>query len=174
MVGYQKGEAEATTELVRRLSPMLLRFLSGPMQTRSQADDMLQECWLRVHRARHTYRPENPLLPWVFAIARHTRIDVYRRRNQIEKREFGSDDLEASGSKVAVQPSIERFDIWRLVAQLPSSQQEVVRMLKVTGMSLEEVAGATGSTVGSVKQKAHRAYRKLRTLLEDSGGGPAR
>ncbi len=174
MIGYQSGDPEATTDLIRRLSPMLLRFLSGPMQTRSQADDMLQECWLRVHRARHTFRPENPLLPWVYAIARHTRIDVYRRRSQIESREYGSEDLEASSSKVAEQPSIDRFDIWRLVAQLPQSQQEVVRMLKVTGMSLEEVAGATGSTVGSVKQKAHRAYRKLRTLLEESGGGPAR
>ena len=44
-------------------------------------------------------------------------------------------------------------------------------MLKVSGMSLEEVARATGTTVGAVKQKAHRAYRKLRDLLTESGGG---
>ena len=48
---------------------------------------------------------------------------------------------------------------------LPASQREVLLMLKVSGMSLEEVAKATGSSVGSVKQKAHRAYEKLRLLL---------
>ena len=65
-----------------------------------------------------------------------------------------------------------------LVAALPAAQQEVVTMLKVGGLSLEEVACATSSTVGAVKQKAHRAYERLRKLLrthaEDSlaGGAP--
>lgn len=167
MEGYQQADADATTELVHRLSPMLLRFLSGPLQTRPQADDMLQECWLRVHRARASYRPGSPVLPWVFAIARHTRIDVYRRRSRIERREFASDDLEATTAASVPAPDAADGDIWRLVARLPQSQQEVVRMLKVTGMSLEEVAGATGTTVGSVKQKAHRAYRKLREMLTE-------
>jgi RNA polymerase sigma-70 factor (ECF subfamily) len=167
MEGYQQADADATTELVHRISPMLLRFLSGPLQTRSQADDMLQECWLRVHRARASYRPGSPVLPWVFAIARHTRIDAYRRRSRIERREFASDNLEATATASIPAPDAEDGDIWRLVAQLPQSQQDVVRMLKITGMSLEEVAGATGTTVGSVKQKAHRAYRKLRELLTE-------
>jgi RNA polymerase sigma-70 factor (ECF subfamily) len=51
---------------------------------------------------------------------------------------------------------------------LPASQREVVVMLKAEDMSIEEVARATRSTVGAVKQKAHRAYRKLRELLESS------
>lgn len=165
MEGYQRADSAATTELVHRVSPMLLRFLSGPLQTRSQADDMLQECWLRVHRARASYRPGSPVLPWVFAIARHTRIDAYRRRSRIERREFASDDLEATAHASVPAPDAAEGDIWRLVDQLPQSQQDVVRMLKITGMSLEEVAGATGTTVGSVKQKAHRAYRKLREMI---------
>jgi DNA-directed RNA polymerase specialized sigma24 family protein len=52
-----------------------------------------------------------------------------------------------------------------LVASLPKAQREVITMLKVGGLSLEEVARATSSSVGSVKQKAHRAYGKLRRLL---------
>jgi RNA polymerase sigma-70 factor (ECF subfamily) len=169
MEGYQRADATATTELVQRLSPTLLRFLAGPVQTRSQADDMLQDCWLRVHRARASYRPGSPVLPWIFAIARHTRIDAYRRRSQIERRELSSEDLEATAADASfTPPDGTEGDVWRLVRQLPDSQQEVVRMLKITGMSLEEVAGATGTTVGSVKQKAHRAYRRLRELLTES------
>ena len=52
-----------------------------------------------------------------------------------------------------------------LLAPLSSGEREVIEMLKVEGLSLEEVARATSSTVGSVKQKAHRAYKKLRTAF---------
>ena len=57
-------------------------------------------------------------------------------------------------------------DFDELMAALPPSQREVVSMLKVSGMSLEEVARATASSVGSVKLKAHRAYEKLRAVLK--------
>jgi RNA polymerase sigma-70 factor (ECF subfamily) len=52
-----------------------------------------------------------------------------------------------------------------LMAALPESQREVLAMLKVNGLSIEEVARATSSTVGSIKQEAHRAYERLRKLL---------
>jgi RNA polymerase sigma-70 factor (ECF subfamily) len=126
---------------------------------------MLQECWLRIHRSRHTYRPGTPVLPWLFAIARYTRIDAYRRRRQIDANELAVEDVAAAGRGEAALPDRVDLDLWRLVGQLPPSQQEVIQMLKVSGLSLEEVARATGSSVGAVKQKAHRAYQKLRELL---------
>jgi len=167
MEGYQNADRQAVTELVTELSPMLLRFLAGPSQTRAYAEDMLQECWLRIHKARHTYRTGTPVLPWVFAIARYTRIDAYRRRRQIDANETMVEDLGETASQSTAPKDLADGDIWRLVERLPESQQEVVRMLKVSGMSLEEVAQATGSTVGAVKQKAHRAYEKLRAMLRE-------
>ena len=62
-------------------------------------------------------------------------------------------------------PPSEGEDFDQLVAALPDSQREVLVMLKVLGMSLEEVARATSSTVGAVKQKAHRAYVTLRRAM---------
>lgn len=171
MVGYQQADREAAAELVERVSPMLLRFLAGPLQTRAYAEDMLQECWLRIHRSRHTYRPGTPVLPWFFAIARYTRIDAYRRRRQIDANETVVEDLGATSRSESALPDAAGMDLWRLVGQLPPSQQEVIQMLKVSGLSLEEVARATGSSVGSVKQKAHRAYQKLRELLNLDAAG---
>jgi RNA polymerase sigma-70 factor (ECF subfamily) len=52
-----------------------------------------------------------------------------------------------------------------LLAPLSEGEREVIEMLKVVGMSLEEVARATSCTVGSVKQKVHRAYKKLRETM---------
>ena len=168
MCRYQQADRAAVTELVRILSPKLLRYLGGPVYTRSYAEDMLQECWLRIHRARHTHRPGAPVLPWIFAIARHTRIDAFRRRRRIQSRESALEEYGELPSRSPDAPRIPEIDLWRLVRQLPPSQQEVIEMLKVSGMSLEEVARATGTTVGAVKQKAHRAYTKLRAMLQSS------
>jgi RNA polymerase sigma-70 factor (ECF subfamily) len=64
-------------------------------------------------------------------------------------------------------PDTTRFT--RLLETLPDSQREVILMLKVSDMSLEEVARATSSTVGAIKQKAHRAYAQLREIIEKEG-----
>ena len=68
-------------------------------------------------------------------------------------------------SRLPETPGDGAGDLTDLLGQLPQSQREVILMLKVSGMSLEEVARATSSSVGAIKQKAHRAYSKLRELL---------
>jgi RNA polymerase sigma-70 factor (ECF subfamily) len=164
MVRYQAADGFAAEELVRLLSPPLLRFLSSPRYTRDQNEDLLQECWLEIHKARHTFRPDAPVLPWVFAVARHTRCRGYRRQHRIHSREIIVEEYHAIPASAPPPEHQRQQDLLRGLAQLPASQREVLSQLKVAGMSLEEVARATSSTVGSVKQKAHRAYERLRRL----------
>lgn len=167
MEAYQQGDRQAADRLIERLSPALYRFFAIHANDRRHADDLLQEAWLRVHRARHTYGPGEPLLPWLYAIARYTKVDAYRKR-RFERQE----ESFAAVPEPAVPPAesgSELPDIGALLRTLPESQREVVSMLKVSGLTLEEVARLTSSSVGSVKQKAHRAYEKLRTLLADYG-----
>ncbi len=164
MVRYQAGDARAVDELVGTLSPRLLRFLSGAQLAGANSEDLLQECWLRIHKARHTYLPTEPLLPWVFAIARHTRLDNLRRRQRRERREVLVDAVPEPPWRPA--GAAKRRDVMQLLDELPPAQREVILLLKGSGMSLDEVARATGSSLGAVKQKAHRAYATLRKLLE--------
>jgi RNA polymerase sigma-70 factor (ECF subfamily) len=166
MERYQQADPEAPHVLVVALSPALLRFFRSQVASRQQADDLLQETWMRIHRVRHTYRPGEPVLPWVYAIARRVRIDGYRRTRRIAMHEIAMEVLPEGPVEVEHRDALPAFD--ELVAVLPDSQREVVTMLKVGGLSLEEVARATSSTVGAVKQMAHRAYRRLRELLETS------
>jgi RNA polymerase sigma-70 factor (ECF subfamily) len=169
MVRYQQGDPGAVEELIRRVSPPLMRFLTAPGMPKSDAEDIFQECWIRIHRSRHTYRSTEPLLPWFFAIARHTRLDAYRRRIRRETREVLVSEPPEHTAPRAPEASEDRGRFDRLLSALPQSQREVILMLKVSGMSLEEVARATASTVGAVKQKAHRAYATLRRVLEMEG-----
>jgi RNA polymerase sigma-70 factor (ECF subfamily) len=164
MERYQQADPEAPATLVEALSPALLRFFKSQVASREQADDLLQETWLRIHRVRHTYRPGEPVLPWIYAIARRVRIDGYRRMRRITLHEISMDVPPEHPVRAEARNQAPTFDT--LVAELPDAQREVVTMLKVGGLSLEEVARATSSTVGAVKQKAHRAYERLRTLLQ--------
>lgn len=170
MLEYQQANRKSAEALMEALIPILSRFFMSTADGRQALDDLVQETLLRIHRARHSYRPPNPVLPWVFAIARHVRVDQYRRKQRRAVREEAVEPqvLEAypaaSDSKPANLPEFET-----LMGYLPESQQEVLTMLKVLGMSVEQVAQATSSTVGSVKQKAHRAYNRLREILQNPG-----
>lgn len=165
MVRYQQGDSNAAGDLVTRLSPALHRYFMVQFVSRRFADDLLQETWLRIHEVRHTYRPGEPVLPWLYAIARNIRVDQYRKTRRVETREQQVERL----PEIAAVEHTRGPDLEALLASLPESQREVIAMLKISGMSLEEVARATASSVGSVKQKAHRAYDKLRDLLTGAG-----
>jgi RNA polymerase sigma-70 factor (ECF subfamily) len=169
MASYQQGDIAAATALIRRLSPRMHRFFLVQFASRGDADDLLQETWLRIHQVRHTYRVGEPVLPWLYAIARHVRVDHYRKARRAAAREERLEEM--SGAAVMPAELGGTPDLAELLAPLPESQREVIEMLKVAGMSLEEVARATSSSVGSVKQKAHRAYESLRARL--GGMGPS-
>ncbi len=164
MAAYQKADVDGTVALIGAVSPLLYRFFFHQCGNAEDAADLLQDTWLRVHKVRHTYRPGEPVLPWLYAIARHTKVDGYRRKRRILSREKTMDSVpEARVPFEPIPASMPSFDA--LMSELPQSQREVVTLLKVTGMSLEEVARATSSSIGSVKQKAHRAYERLRRVL---------
>lgn len=164
MARYQQGDLAAASTLIQRISPQLHRFFIAQPTSRVHADDLLQETWLRIHKVRHTYRPGEPVLAWFYAIARHVRIDHHRKSVRVAASEHKLKTLSKEAAPAAADPG--RSDrLQALLAPLSESEREIVSMLKVAGMSLEEVARATSSTIGSVKQKVHRAYRTLRKTM---------
>jgi RNA polymerase sigma-70 factor (ECF subfamily) len=169
MARYQQGDSSAASVLIERVSPQLYRFFAAQSLSRADADDLLQETWLRIHRVRHTYRQDEPALPWFYAIARHIRVDHYRKSIRTSTREERL-EVESIPATQTHEP-MQADGLMALLAPLSATERETVVMLKVTGMSLEEVARATSSTVGSVKQKAHRAYKKLRNILSTTRHG---
>jgi RNA polymerase sigma-70 factor, ECF subfamily len=165
MQRYQNADVEAGGMLVDSLSTQMFQFFLAQVRNRADAEDLLQNFWLRIHNARRTYRPGEPLLPWLYAIAHRVRIDYYRKSRRAAEHEVAGEYMLNTAVRecAGVGPNITE-----LLKELPDSQREVLLMMKVSGLTLEEVARATGSSVGAVKQKAHRAYEKLRKLL----GGP--
>lgn len=171
MERYQQADPLAPRALIGTLSPALLRMFRCQGASADQAEDLLQETWLRIHKSRHSFRAGEPVLPWIYAIARRTRVDHYRRNRRVVAHELSVEPLPEPVVRFESFDPPPRFET--LVAALPPGEREVVTLLKVSDMSVAEVARATSSTVGAVKQKAHRAYRRLRKLLQkDTPAGP--
>jgi len=168
MAQYQQGDFNAAAVLIAQLSPQLHRFFVAQFASRADADDLLQETWLRIHKVRHTYRPSEPVLPWLYAIARRVRVDHYRKSSRTTAHQQALEEMSRIAAPVSAQSGTPD-GLAALLAPLSEGEREVIEMLKVEGMSLEEVARATSCTVGSVKQKVHRAYEKLREKMSATG-----
>ena len=114
MSQYQQADPIAAEALVDLLGPKFYRFFSSRPGNTSEAEDMLQDLWLRIHRARHTYHPGEPLLPWVYAIALGVRVDYYRKRRRIASHETGANVLpETRGTRVNTAIFLRSKTSWR-------------------------------------------------------------
>lgn len=165
---YQQGERAASQELILLLTPLFFKFFCARSATVSQAEDLTQEFWLKVHTARASYRPTEPALPWLYAIARHTKADSQRRwysRQQRETVELADAPEPSFDPRPALDSSLFAEAVQAKLRQLPQAQREIFVLLKVQGLSVAEAALASGLSPAAVKQKAFRAYERLRQIL---------
>lgn len=170
---YQTGDADAFRELYALVAPKLLGYLAKLVKSRATADDLLQQTFLKIHRARTAYIPGADPLPWFYSIAHRTFIDEARRLQRAVVRSAGDDVPEvpagitgesADRSEPRVDPELAKAALEAL-SELPDQQREAVVLTKLEGKSVAEAAVIAGTTVGAMKVRAHRGYEALRRLL---------
>jgi RNA polymerase sigma-70 factor, ECF subfamily len=166
MQRYQDGDAGAFRELYALVSPRLLGYLLKMARSRALAEDVLQQTFLKVHRARTAYIRGTDPLPWIYSIAHRTFIDEARRAKRAIVTPAGDDvpDVAAPVPDEPVDPELTRQALDAL-AQLPEQQREAVVLTKLDGKTVAEAAEIAGTTVGAMKVRAHRGYEALRKVL---------
>jgi RNA polymerase sigma-70 factor (ECF subfamily) len=162
MLRYQKEDRTAADRLVYRLARALTGYLYYCNVPQGDREDILQECWIRIHRSRHKYQDTRPVLPWVFAFMRHTRLDACRATRRRRSREIAMPILP---ERSAPPEALVNSEAQELLERLPESHRQILWMTKVEGLSVPEVAAALACSEGAVKQRAHRGYKRLRALL---------
>ena len=169
MVGYQKGSMDDFAGLYSSLEKPLLRYLWTFVRNTTTAEDLLQETFLQIHRARHTYTPPRPVRPWVYAITRHVAL-MHLRSARRRKESLPSEDL----PEIPVPPEIDqlgdRATVHKLLRRLPKRGQEVLILHHLLGLSFQEVGQIVGVAHGTAKVRAHRALKSIRSGLEEEGG----
>jgi RNA polymerase sigma-70 factor (ECF subfamily) len=166
MQRYQDGDAGAFRELYALVSPRLLGYLLKMARSRAVAEDLLQQTFLKVHRARGAYVRGADPLPWIYSIAHRTFIDEARKNKRAIVNVAGDDvpDVPAQPPDEPVDSELTKQALDAL-AQLPEQQREAVVLTKLDGKSVAEAAEIAGTTVGAMKVRAHRGYEALRKLL---------
>ncbi|HBZ71139.1 MAG TPA: RNA polymerase subunit sigma [Deltaproteobacteria bacterium] len=177
MAAAQRGDAVAYESLLRELRPSLQGFIRRQISNDAAVEDIVQTVLLSLHRARHSYRSEHLFEPWLWAIARNALTDFQRKRSRRNGREEplpdenalpdgflapSSSDTRAGRDQVALSRDLEHA-----LSRLPASQQEAVLLLHLEGLSVIEAAVRAHVSPGALKARVHRAYRALRTLLEE-------
>lgn len=166
MEQYQDGDAGAFRELYALVSPRLLGYLMKMTRSRAVAEDLLQQTFLKVHRARGAYVRGADPLPWIYSIAHRTFIDEARKTKRAIVKVADEDvpDVAAHVPDEPVDPELTKQALDAL-AQLPEQQREAVVLTKLDGKTVAEAAEIAGTTVGAMKVRAHRGYEALRKLL---------
>jgi RNA polymerase sigma-70 factor, ECF subfamily len=179
MERYSKGDEAAFGELYDAIAPRLLGFLRKATRDDFAAEDLMQQTLLHMHRARGSFIPGAPVMPWAFAIARRLTIDS-ARRHRLERRLFA--DAPADDDRLTYEPAapmatadelLHARRLERRVQQqldaLPEIQRTAYKLLQQEGVSLKGAAELLGTSVSAVKLRAHRAYRALRAVLRETG-----
>lgn len=165
---YADGDARAFDEVYRALAPVVMRCQIRWVGDRALAEDLTQQTFMRVHKARERYRPGAPVGPWVLTIARRLSIDALRKRGSrrdMLTREGEVPEVRVEPEEPEETPTALIEALRQAIDELPEGQRVVVSMHKLEGKPLAEVAAILGIKEGAARVRAHRGYSKLRTRL---------
>jgi RNA polymerase sigma-70 factor (ECF subfamily) len=171
MAAAQAGDAEAYRLLLRDCMPVIAAAARAKGVRGEAVEDVVQDTLLTVHRARASYDPARPFLPWLRAIAHRRAIDLLRRQGRRPKEIDDPIAYEAhpdEGLPEAGQGLEARERETRLaqaVAALPEGQRQAVEQLGLRENSLAEASALTGRSTGALKVNLHRALKTLRAAL---------
>jgi RNA polymerase sigma-70 factor (ECF subfamily) len=151
------------------------RYLRNMVRDAAEAEDLVQETFLRAFRQRATLRDDAALLGWLYQIATHVCLDRLRQRARMRSRkddrapeELPVEDHSAPSALNVLQQQEMSTCVQRYVTQLSDMYKTVLLLHEVDGLTAEEIAGLLGQPLTAVKMRLHRARRKLQLTLQEA------
>lgn len=163
----QQGDQAAYAVLLKETARLLRPYLLKRLKFSFEADDLLQEILISLHKARHTYDGKRPYKPWLYAIA-HFRLQDHLRKHYADhlRQAVELSEVENILHEPVTGTGIDYESISGEVEKLPPRQAAILHMLHKEGYTSREVAARMDMTESAVKVAAHRAYKTLRKTLE--------
>ena len=161
-------------ELYKRHKGALFRFVLRSIRERALAEELYQEIWMRVIEARGRYQAEAKFTTWLYTIAHHRLVDHWRKRGlqlvSLDDEESGRIEPRAGAGHepdrlLEAKQSLARFA--RALEALPPAQREAFLLHEESGMSVAEIARATGANEEAAKSRLRYALSKLKQAIGD-------
>ena len=166
----QEGDGDSYKILLTRIEKMLQSFVRKSVSP-DFSEDVIQEIILAIHSKRNTFNSEQFFLPWFYAIARYKIIDYIRAKKRQEIMVYdpkGFDELMAADQS-GVMDVITVDDLDGLLVNLPEKQRQILKSVKIEGLSIKETAQKYSLSESDIKVTIHRALKALKILFS---GGP--
>jgi RNA polymerase sigma-70 factor (ECF subfamily) len=182
MHAFCRGDARSFEILVARHQRGVFNFLLRSVRNQSRAEELLQEVFLRVVRARTRYEASAKFTTWLYSIARNLCVDESRRAKFRDHQSLDAPrrGRDGAGSPMLAQMAAEqvptdeaaeaptiRNRVARAVQTLPDEQREVFLLRQISGLSFRQIADAIGIPENTVKSRMRYALEKLRVELGD-------
>ncbi|HWA72874.1 MAG TPA: RNA polymerase sigma factor [Polyangiaceae bacterium] len=177
MSRYADGDDAAFSEIFTALAPRLQAFLRRLCSSPDLAQDLVQETFLRMHRARGSFAAGGAVIPWAYAIARN--CFVSHARSPKAKAARSSLDIADHETAAGLDCSAEHtvaarqsaLLVEQTLARMSVVNREAFVLLRFEGQSVAAAAQILGTSEGAVKLRAFRAYEQLRAALKSAEEG---
>jgi RNA polymerase sigma factor (sigma-70 family) len=166
LVAANAGDSRAYAQFLREVSVVLRGVIRAKAGGLGEAvcEDVLQEVLLAIHLKRHTWQPDAPVRPWVYAITRYKVVDVFRARGR--RIDLPIEDFaEVLAAEAGPDPT-EAADMAKMIGMLDGRAAEIVRKIGLEGASVAETGQALSMSEGAVRVALHRAFKALAILRE--------
>jgi RNA polymerase sigma-70 factor (ECF subfamily) len=170
MLRYCDGDVGAFEELYKRHNDALFRYLLRLCRHRDTAEDVFQEVWGKIIKARENYRPSAKFSTFLYRVAHNCFIDHIRRN----KRHSHVADIEADSQPdpgdqpdMQTERSLARQRLEVALQNLPDEQRDVFLLHEEAGFNLDQIASITGSNRETSKSRLRYAVNKLRQAIDE-------
>ena len=158
------ADKEAFMALYRETSGAVYAFALGFLRHREDAEDVMQETFIRIREAAHLYKPEGKPLAWIFTIARNICLMKLRKDRHIA--DLPPDEERVDDGIDRIADAEDRMVLESALRVLDAEETRIVLLKAVTGLRHREIAELTGLKTATVLSKYNRGIRKLRRELE--------
>ncbi len=170
MLRYKDGDTDAFERLYRRHNDALYRYLLRLCRHPATAEDVFQEVWGKIIKARQSYRPTAKFTTFMYRVAHNCFIDHVRRN----KRHANSVELEperhADTSELPdaiAERNLAKERLALALDNLPEEQRDAFLLYEEAGLNVAQIASVTGCNRETAKSRLRYAVNKLRTAIQE-------
>ena len=170
MLRYQDGDTSAFETLYRRHNDALYRYLLRHCRHPATAEDIFQDVWGKIIKARASYRPTAKFTTFMYRVAHNCFIDHVRRNKRHSNSAQLQPELHADTSEqpdTIAERSLAKERLTIALQQLPEEQRDAFLLHEEAGLSIDQIASVTGSNRETAKSRLRYAVNKLRAAIEE-------
>ncbi len=170
MLRYKDGDIDAFETLYRRHNNALYRYLLRLSHNPSTAEDVFQEVWGKIIKARERYRPTAKFTTFLYRVAHNCFIDHIRRNQRHQNTVDVEPDTQRNPGEepdIETERSLARRRLEAALQDLPEEQRDVFLLHEEGGLSLDQIAHVTGANRETTKSRLRYAVKKLRAAIDE-------